>query len=140
MSKSIKGLADNLGETIGAHAGVEAREQVMDHSGVLQKGSDEEVLNWFLGAVEKLDALVDETVRVQIMRECGHNCAEVNKKALRRLIAKREKYGSLDEFLEGEMKKPSKIMRIERRGSNLIQVYSPRSHGAGLRCFCMQTT
>jgi hypothetical protein len=136
MSKRIKGLADNFGETIGAHAGVEAQEQVMERSSVLKNGLDEEVLNWFIGAVEKLDDLVDRTTCVQIMRECGHNCAEVNKKSLQRLIAKREKYDSLNDFLDAEIGKPSRIMRIERQGSKIIQVYSPRSQGAGLRCFC----
>jgi hypothetical protein len=56
--------------------------------------------------------------------------------AIERMRKKREKFDTLDEFIESEIKNPSKIQRIERHGDRIIQVYSPKNFGKGWRCFC----
>jgi predicted hydrocarbon binding protein len=129
VSEKMKGLIKHLGMTIGKYAGLEIQNEVM-------KGEENEDLEWFICSMEKLDQLVDKKRRIDIMHDCGHNCAEVNKIQLQKLVGKRNKYDSLDNFLKAQMDKPSNIMRIEQEGERIFQYYSPRKYRSGVRCFC----
>ena len=54
--------------------------------------------------MDRLDMLVDESTRVQLMENCGgyYGCADVNRGSIEEAIAKRRKHKSIDEFLEAE--------------------------------------
>ena len=136
MTKKDAGQVRQFGGTIAEYAGEEISNKIMEGCGVIARASKTEVYEWLQGAIERFDNLVDETTRITIMEQCGYNCAKINKNAIERMRKKREKFQTLDEFLEFEIKNPSKIQRIERDGDRIIQVYSPKNFGKGWRCFC----
>ena len=84
--------------------------------------------------MDRLDALVDERTRIEIMENCGYKCAEMNSGAIEQAKAKRKKYENVDEFLEAEQQNPTKGTRLVREGDVLYQFYTPRA--LGVKCFC----
>lgn len=103
---------------------------------ITEKTDKKKIAEWVKGAMERLDALVDEGTRVQIMQNCGYNCAEVNKRVIERAKARRKKYKSIDEFLEAEQRKPMKGTKLVRKGNVLYQFYTPQTFTKPMRCYC----
>jgi hypothetical protein len=135
MGKDDVGPITELGVLVGRFAGEEARQKVMASSEEIADASAEEVAAWLRGAMDRLDGLVDEATRMQIMENLGFNCAEVNRSHIDRMVAKRNKFATLDEFLEAEERKPMRGTRLLREGDVVYQYYDPRS-SYKVRCFC----
>ena len=121
-------------------AGKTIATKVMEGSEQITEKTDKrKIAEWVKGAMERLDALVDERTRVQIMKNCGYNCAEVNRRVIERAVARRKKYKSVDEFLEAEQRKPMKGTRLAREGNILYQFYTPQEYTRPkglIRCYC----
>jgi hypothetical protein len=107
----------------------------MEGSSSIVHAPAEEVAEWLKGAVDRLDTLVDEKTRIQIMETCGSNCAAVNRTHIEMALTKRQQFETLDEFLEAEEKNPMQGTKLVRKGSIVYQHYDPRST-FGQRCFC----
>lgn len=103
---------------------------------ITEKTDKRNIAEWVKTAMEKLDALVDEKTRVQIMQKCGYNCAKKNSKVIERAVARRKKYASIDEFLRVEQQKPMKGTRLAREGNILYQFYTPQTFTRPMRCYC----
>jgi hypothetical protein len=103
---------------------------------ITEKTDKRKTAEWVKNAMEKLDALVEEKTRVQIMQNCGYNCAKKNSKVIERAVAKRRKYASIDEFLEAEQQKPMKGTKLAREGNRLYQFYTPQAFTRPMRCYC----
>lgn len=130
MIRSIEGCVDRF-------AGEAVKKKVMEGSEKLTaKSSKKEIALWAKGAMERLDALVDEGTRSQIMENCGYNCSDVNNRVIERAKARRKKFKSVDEFLEAEQRKPMKGTKLERKGNVLYHYYTPHSFSKSLRCYC----
>jgi len=126
LEKNVEFLA---GETIG--------KKVMEGSEEITEKTDKrKIAEWVKDAMGKLDALVDEKTRVQIMENCGYNCAEVNRRVIERAKVRRKKFKSIDEFLEAEERKPMVGTRLAREGKILYQFYTPRAFTRPMRCYC----
>jgi hypothetical protein len=136
MTKKDVGPIRHFGGIISEYSGEEISNKVMEGSSGIAKASKDEVYEWIQGAIERFDNLVDENTRIKIMEQCGYNCAKMNENHIERMKKKREKFASLDEFIETEIRNPSKIQRIERAGDQIFQIYSPKNYGKGWRCFC----
>lgn len=134
MTKDDVGPITELGMEIGQFAGEEAKERIMGGSEQITDFSPEEVAKWLKDAMNKLDTLVDEKTRIQIMENCGFNCAEMNKSHIERALTKREKFKTLDEFLKAEEKNPAQGTRLAREGDTVYQYYDPSAFNQ--RCFC----
>ena len=108
----------------------------MESSGQMSEQMDdsEEIAVWVKGAMGRLDALVDERTRIQIMENCGYKCAETNRGAMDEAIARRRKYKNIDEFLEAEQQNPAKGTKLVRKGNILYQVYRPQE--LGVKGYC----
>lgn len=121
---------------IGHFAGETIKKKVMEGSEKMTEQMDgsKEIAKWVKGAMDRLDALVDERTRIQIMENCGYNCAEMNSGAIEKAKARGKKYKNVDEFLEAEQQNPTKGTRLVRKGDVLYQFYTPRS--LGVRCYC----
>jgi hypothetical protein len=118
-------------------AGKSIAEQVMQGSEEITENTDKKkTALWVKNAIEKLNALADERTRVQVMRNCGYNCAKKNHKVIERAVARREKYASVDNFLDAEEKKPPKGTKLAREGNILYQTYTPSSFTRPMRCYC----
>jgi hypothetical protein len=135
MGTDDVGLITELGVLLGRLAGEEVRQEVMAGSEGVADASAEEVAAWLRGVMDRLDALVDEDTRMQVMENLGFNCAEVNRSHISRMVAKRNKFAALDEFLAAEERKPMRGTRLVREGDVVYQVYDPRS-SFKVRCFC----
>jgi hypothetical protein len=135
MGKDDVGPITELGVLVGRFAGEEARQEVMAGSETVGDGSAAEVAAWLRGAMDRLDVRVDEATRMQVMENLGFNCAEVNRSHIRRMVAKRNKFATLDEFLAAEERKPMRGTRLVREGDVVYQYYDPLS-SFKVRCFC----
>jgi hypothetical protein len=118
-------------------AGKSAAARVMEGSEkITEKTDGKRLAQWAKGAVERLDALLDEGTRVRVMEECGHNCARKNHRVIDRAVARRRKYANLDDFLAAEQRNPMKGTRLEREGNMLYQYYTPQAFTRPMRCYC----
>ena len=93
--------------------------------------SEGEVVRWYQGAMERLDAMVDERTGALVMEHCGFSCARGNKSHIDAGVKTRKKYTSIDEYLEGE----AKALSIVREGNIIIQTYKPQAT-FNVRCYC----
>jgi len=90
LAKFTRGLDEAVGEEI--------REQVMVGSEELSSGSSQkEVIDWSKGAIERLDALVDERTCREIMTGCA---CQYPKSALQEVRRAYEQTGDVDLALE----------------------------------------
>jgi hypothetical protein len=137
MAKTKHGMLVVLEKNIEVLAGKSVSKRVMEGSeNITEKTDKRKTAEWVKKAMEKLDALVNEDARIKIMENCGHNCANVNKKVIQRAKARRTKFRSLDEFLAAEQKKPMSGTRLVREGNTLTQFYTPRAFTRPMRCYC----
>ena len=118
-------------------AGKAVAAKVMEGSEqITEKTDKQKTAAWVKNAMETLDASVDEKTRVQIMQNCGYNCAQKNNKVIERAVARRKKYAGVNEFLESEQQKPPKGTRLTREGNVLYQFYTPQAFTRPMRCYC----
>ena len=74
-----------LEKNIEVLAGDAVCRKIMEGSEAITEKTDKKTLAlWVQRAMEKMDALVDEKTRLQIMENCRYNCATVNKKVIAR--------------------------------------------------------
>ena len=103
---------------------------------ITEKTEKRKLSKWVKSAMERMDSLVDEKTRLQIMENCGYNCAIVNKKVIERGKARRMKYKTVETFLEAEEHKPMAGTRLIRKGKLLHYFYTPRMFSKPMRCYC----
>jgi len=128
---------ENLGRHLEEEAGPEARRVVMEGIERLPKSAGpKEVALWVKGAVGRMDALLDEETRGRVMGLCGLDCAAANDRAVAAAVGRRGKYGSPEEYLEAEERKPRRGTRFRRDGNVYYQWYTPRLWGRPMRCYC----
>jgi hypothetical protein len=133
----VRGQIREIEGNVERFAGADVREQVMEGSeGITDSSKPAKVALWVKDAVERLDALVDEGTRNQIMMQCGYNCAMMNSGPIERAKARRRKHVTVDEFLEAEQRKPPAGTRLVREGDVLYQFYTPHSYTHPMRCYC----
>jgi len=134
VTKDDVGPITELEMEIGHFAGEEAKKKIVEGSEQIADLSPEEVAEWLKNTMNKLDTLIDEKIRIQIMENCGFNCAEINKNHIENTLAKRETFKTLDEFLDAEEKNPAQGTRLVREGGIIYQYYDPSAFK--VRCFC----
>jgi hypothetical protein len=131
------GVLSAMEGCIEENAGKEAATKIMAGSEqITEKTDKKKTALWVKGAVERLDSLLDEETRMRIMQSCGYNCAKKNSNVIERAVARRKKFGSVDEFLAAEQQKPMKGTRLAREGNMLYQFYMPRAFTRPMRCYC----
>lgn len=137
MGKTKHGMLIALEKNVEFLAGETISKKVMEGSEEITEKTDKrKIAEWVKDAIGRLDALVDEKTRVQIMENCGYNCAEVNRRVIERAKVRRKKFKSIDEFLEAEERKPMAGTRLAREGKILYQFYTPRAFTRPMRCYC----
>jgi hypothetical protein len=118
-------------------AGKSVAAKVMEGSEqITEKTDKKKIAQWVKGAMERLDASVDEKTRVQVMQNCGYYCAKKNQKVIGRALGRRKKYASTDDFLAAEQQNPMKGTGLAREGKILYQSYTPRTFSRPMRCYC----
>jgi hypothetical protein len=137
MANRISGQIDEIGRNIEDLAGYELRRRVMAGcEKVIASPNPARTAAWLKGALERLDALVDESTRKQIMLNCGYNCLHLHPRPVEAAKARRRKYADEQAFLAAEIQKPPRGMRFERSPDGLIQYFTPHAFGSGMRCYC----
>jgi Family of unknown function (DUF6144) len=131
------GMLQQIEGSIEECVGKTVAQKIMEGSENITEKTDKKKTAAFLkDAMERLDAMVDEKTRIRIMQECGYNCAKKNHKMIERAVARRKKFGNLDEFLDAEQKKPMKGTKLVREGNILYQFYIPQAFTRPMRCYC----
>ncbi len=137
MSETDINMMKGFGKTIERIAGKTVSNKVMqDFEDVTKSSSKEDIALWVRDAIHRLDSTVDQQTRIQIMEDCGRNCAAINKRVIESMKKRRKKYNDLDAFLEAEQKKPMKGTRLSRDADTLYQYYTPHSFTTPMRCYC----
>jgi predicted hydrocarbon binding protein len=128
----------SIGKNVEALAGKATSDKVMEGSEEITEKTDKiKTAEWVRGAMERLDALVREETRTQIMENCGRNCADVNERLIDRARLRLKKFKNADEFLEAEQKKPMTGTKLVREGNVLFQFYTPKAFTRPMRCYCV---
>jgi len=91
---------------------------------------------WIKEAIDRLDVLIDEKTRKEIMTACGRFCNTMNSKYMEEMKDVRRKYATEEEFLKTLLQPGEGPARFEKDGNDLILYYTPRKVGQGIRCFC----
>ena len=126
-----------LEKNIEHFAGEAVSKKVMEGSEeITEKTDKKKVALWTKGAMERFDSLVDEKTRIQIMNNCGSNCAEINKRVIQKAIDRRKKYKTIEDFLKAEQEKPQRGTKIIREGNQLFHIYTPQAFTFPMRCYC----
>ena len=137
MAKMDVAMIREIGKNLDRFAGEAIRKKVMEGSEqITATSSKRKVAEWVKGAMDRLDALVDEKTRIQVMENCGYSCALVNKSHMEKAKVRRKKYKSIDEFLEAEQRNPMRGTRLIREGDVMYQFYTPHSYTRPMRCYC----
>ena len=124
-------------KNIARYAGEEVGKRVMEGSdGITEKTDKKKVALWTKDAMDRLDALVEKQTRVQIMNDCGANCAEINRRVIQKAVERRKKFETIEDFLKEEEAKPQKGTRIVREGTRLFHIYTPQAFTHPMRCYC----
>ena len=119
------------------YAGAEVSKKVMKGSeDITEKTDKKKTALWTKDAMERLDSLVDEKTKIQIMNNCGSNCAEINKRVIQKAVERRKKFSTIEEFLKAEQENPQKGTKIIREGNQLFHIYTPQAFTHPMRCYC----
>lgn len=119
------------------YAGAEVAKKVMEGSDdITEKTDKKKMALWTKDAMERLDALVDEKTRIQIMNNCGSNCAEINKRVIQKALERRKKFPTFEEFLKAEIEKTQKGTIIQFEDNQLFHIYTPQAFTHPMRCYC----
>ncbi len=126
-----------IGANVLQLAGDKTAAQVMNGGDRIRAREKPEVIAaWVKSAMERLDVLVDEPTRTQIMLNCGYNCGRANHTAVERALKRRARFKSEEEFLAAETAKPPVGTRLERDGNTLRMFYTPQTFTHPMRCYC----
>lgn len=118
-------------------AGLEVSQKVMAGSEEITEKTDKKKMAlWTKDAMDRLDSSVDEKTRIQIMNNCGSNCAEINKRVIQKAVDRRREFKTFEAFLKAEIMKPQKGTRLEQNGSLLFHIYTPQAFTHPMRCYC----
>jgi hypothetical protein len=122
---------DVMEKIIKYYAGKEAAARIMVSRDTIKKStSPEKAAEWMKTTADRMDDALDGETRQRIMTELGYNRAEANKRVVKAAVSRRGKYGSLEAFVEAEMRKPQKGTRLERDEDR------PKSWTRPMRCYC----
>lgn len=137
MTKIDTGMIKEIEGNVERFTGKKMADKVMEGSEQISSSTSKiKIAEWVKEAIGKLDKLADKKTRNKIMENCGYNCSIVNKRVIEKAKARREKYKSIDEFIEAEERNPMAGTRIKRDGNILYQFYAPQSYTRKMRCFC----
>ena len=135
MANGDLGWLEGMRHTLGHYLDAEMAADVLAGSEQLSnKSSAEETTGWIKGMVGRLEALVDEGKRVQVLAAFGHDCAKMHSEQIDGMVARRRAFDTLEAYLEAEEESKGDAYWVERKGSTLYVHYKPGSFG--LRCFC----
>jgi len=127
----------NLEREIENLAGAQVASSVMEGNEKVSASSNpKKIALWVKGAIDRLDGLTDAVMREQILLNCGYRCILVNPGPLESALERRRKYPDDEAFIEAEITNPPRGFRFEWDGDLLVQFYTPRSFGPGMRCYC----
>jgi len=118
----------SLEKNIEHYAGEDISKKVMEGSeGITEKTDKKKVGLWTKEAMERLDSLVDEKTRIQIMNNCGSNCAEINKRVIQKAVARRKNSKQSKTFLRQNRKNRKEEQKFNWKAIN-CSIFTLRKH------------
>ncbi len=137
MTAKTAGQIEELGGHIEEFAGKKIAQKVMEGSEQAAKSTDKvKTAIWVKEAIDRLDSAAAPEKCQQIMTTCGHNCLARAQGLANGIKNRRKKHSTEEAFLEAEIKKPLKGIRLKLQGKTLIHYYTPRTYSTPRRCFC----
>jgi hypothetical protein len=127
-------MAEQFKESIIGRLGPEAEETIFNDKAAPNDPAKR--AQWVKKALTNLDKTTEKKIRNKIMHGNGVNCANHNIGIVKNSLKRREKYMSLDTFMDAEIKKPVKGTTLRRDGDTLTLSYLPQKFSHPMRCFC----
>jgi len=127
-------MAEQLKGSIMSKFGAECEQTIF--KGMKIPKTSVERARWVKDVIQNLDEVVAEDTRGEIMHSNGVNCVNHNTRVVKAALARRNKYETLEAFIDAEIKKPSTGTSLERQGGALILSYLPHQFRHPMRCFC----
>jgi hypothetical protein len=131
MSKS-SWLSEFCG-SIRQEVGSELSDLILEGHETQDEDKKENLRNWLMGVLVRFDANVGLDTRIKIMKRMGYACA-IQHNAHIDAKAKRDRFGTLDEYIAHEEENPYPAYFIKREGDKVVVTYLPKA--MGIRCFC----
>lgn len=134
---SFKHQLDNINRHLTELVGSDKSEKILGDCLRLPKSSNPERIALAVNeAINRMDQDLDESTRNKVMALSGFDCVNANKRAVEQALKRRNKYKTLDEYLDAEEKSPSRGTRFKREGDTFYQWYTPGEWSRPMRCFC----
>jgi len=130
----VDDMAEQLKGSIFDKIGPEAEESIF--KGEKTPKNPVKRAQWVKVTITRLDEFADEATCAEIMHGNGVNCAKYNSSVVKAALKRRDKYDSIEEFIDAEIKSPQKGTSLERDGEDLILSYLPSKYSHPMRCFC----
>ena len=130
----VDDMAEQLKGSIIGKLGSEAEETIFKEEKIPKNPVKR--AQWVKEVINRLDEFADEATCKEIMHGNGVNCAKHNVSVVKAAIKRRDKYDSLETFIDAEIKRPQKGTSLERDGEDLILSYLPGKYSHPMRCFC----
>jgi hypothetical protein len=137
VARTLIEMINEIRRNVEKSAGESVKKKIMEGSRELTATSKKEkVSTWVKEAMARMDALLDEKTRSEIMKNCGYNCALHNKRVIDGAKKRRMKFKSLEEFMEAEQRKPMVGTKLAKEGGRWYWYFIPQSFKTPMRCFC----
>jgi hypothetical protein len=137
MAETELRMLEELGANIEQIVGNRTRKQAMQGFERISRSSKEEQISEFTSHVMgRLDELVEEPQRDEIMRNCGHDCLLEYSDVILEAKQRRSECKTVREFLEAEEGKTIRGITITSVRGLIYQTYRPHSFEKPMRCFC----
>lgn len=123
LTKTDLDMIKQLEICIDQISGEEISKKVTEGKEQLKPSSSKEKIAIFLkNVMERLDKCVGIDNRVKIMESCGRNCAMINKNVIERAKKRRNKFKTIDEFLESEQKNQCQERVLRKKTTNYSNI------------------
>ena len=128
-----KGFLTELCSTIRNETGSEVSEKILEGFQAPDEEDRDSLSEWLSGVIARMDNLLSGDVRAKIMKSMGYGCAIMHNEHIK-ARQKRDKFASLEEYIDFEEKNSYPGYSVRRDGDQLLVTYNPEAMKA--RCYC----
>jgi predicted hydrocarbon binding protein len=131
--RMLEELGDNIEEIVGDRT---RKEAMHGFEGISRSSKEEQISEFTSRVIGRLDELVEEPQRDEIMRNCGHDCLLEYSDVIIEAKQRRSECETVREFLKAEEGRTIRGITITSGKGLIHQTYRPESFEKPMRCFC----
>ena len=128
-----EGFLAELCSTIRNEIGDEISERILEGFQAQDENDKDNLAKWLAGVIARMDNQLSGDIRAKIMKSMGYGCAIMHNEHIK-AKQKRDKFTTLEEYIEFEEKNSFPGYSVRRDGDQLQVTYNPDAMKA--RCYC----